>query len=363
MRVAVDGRSLRAAADQRGVTRYAVRLLAALARAFPDDRYAVLVPGEPSAAAREAIAEPAVELRRPLLAAGPLLPSAPTLGRPRLDRLAGGCDVAFVPAVAPVTVSPNVPLVVTVHDLSFEHRRSDFGAYERLWHRAARPRRLAARATRVIAVSEAVREQLLSEWELPPEKVVAVRSGAGSAPREPEPAPPGLPESYVLVVGALEPRKLPEATVRAHARARDAGLAAGLVLAGDGPLRERLSRSGATLLGEVSDGVLETLYQGALAVVCVSREEGFGFTPLEALQRGTPAVVSDLPVFAETVPAGALRVAPGDVEALAAALLRLEREPDLRQRLVEDGRRALARLSWEAAAVRTRKVLHEACAT
>jgi glycosyltransferase involved in cell wall biosynthesis len=363
VRVAVDGRSLRTAADQRGVTRYLAALLEAMARAFPDDRYAVLVPGEPGEAARPAIGQPAVELRRPRLAAAPLLPSAATLGRPRLDRLAGGCDVAFVPAVAPVAVSPNVPLVVTVHDLSFEHRRSDYGTYSRLWHRAARPRRLARRAARVIAVSEAVRGELVSEWGLPPDKVVAVRSGPGGGPRDPEPPPRDLPETYVLAVGALEPRKLPEETVRAHARARDAGLAAGLVFAGDGPLRERLDGAGATVLGRVSDGVLETLYRGAMAVVCASREEGFGFTPLEALRRGVPAIVSDLPVFRETVPAGALRVPAGDVDALADALLRLEREPELRRRLVDEGRRALDGLSWEAAATRTREVLREACAT
>ena len=64
------------------------------------------------------------------------------------------------------------------------------------------------------------------------------------------------------------------------------------------------------MLGHVPDAVLEALYERALAVSCVSREEGFGFTPLEALARGTPAVVTDLPVFDETVGAGALRVPP-----------------------------------------------------
>ena len=87
--------------------------------------------------------------------------------------------------------------------------------------------------------------------------------------------------------------------------------------------------------------MLEALYAGALALACVSRDEGFGFTPVEALARGTPAVVADLPVFAETLGEGALRVPPGDAEALADALLRLEREPGLRERLVAAGREAV----------------------
>jgi glycosyltransferase involved in cell wall biosynthesis len=110
----------------------------------------------------------------------------------------------------------------------------------------------------------------------------------------------------------------------------------------------------------VAAPLLESLYANALALACVSREEGFGFTPVEAIARGTPAVVADLPVFAETLGQGALRVAPGDADALAEALLALERSPDLRDRLVADGRAAAARLSWERAAGETRAVLAEA---
>ena len=52
--------------------------------------------------------------------------SAALLRRPRLDRIAGGCDVVWAPAPAPLAVSPGVPLVMTVHDLSFEHRPRDY---------------------------------------------------------------------------------------------------------------------------------------------------------------------------------------------------------------------------------------------
>ena len=134
------------------------------------------------------------------------------------------------------------------------------------------------------------------------------------------------------------------------------------MFAGDGPLRGELERAGATVLGHADDALLDALYERALALACVSREEGFGFTPLEALARGTPAIVSDLPVFDETLGDGALRVPPGDPDALAAALLRLEREPELRGRLAAAGAEAVARLSWEEAARATRAALAEAAA-
>ena len=59
-------------------------------------------------------------------------------------------------------------------------------------------------------------------------------------------------------------------------------------------------------------------------------------------------------MFEETVGEGALRVPPRDAGALAAALLSLERDHALRERLARAGGEAVARLSWERAARETR---------
>ena len=376
----------------------------------PEDEYVVLVAGADDPLP---VGAPNVRTVRSRVPGRALFGAAAVVGRPRLDRLAGGCDVAWAPAVAPLAVSDGVPLVLTVHDMSFEHP-TDYTPYERLWHRLARPEKLARRATQVICPSGPVRAAVLARWGLAPERVRVVRSGAGKPagagraadpgepepagagrvadPGEPEPAgagrvagkaagagrvaKPGEPEAarplaalprgvvppYVLAVGALEPRKLPHVLVEAHALGRSRGLRAGLVFAGDGPLRGELERSQAIVLGHVSDEVLEALYGEALALACVSREEGFGFTPVEALARRTPVVVADLPVFAETLGDGALRVPPGDADALAEALLRLERDEELRRRLVAAGSEAVAKLSWERAARETRAILAEAAA-
>jgi glycosyltransferase involved in cell wall biosynthesis len=359
VRVAVDGRALRpGVAHQRGVARYLRCLLGALAGMAPEDEYAVLVAG---GADPDPFSAPGVRLVRPRTPGRLVFGAGALTGRPRLDRLVGGCDVAWVPAPAPVAVSRDVPLVLTLHDLSFEHP-GDLGGYERLWHRLARPARLARRASGVLCVSAAVRDAAISRWGVDARRVRVVPSGPGGPPGPAAPPPKGLPERFVLAVGALEPRKLPGVLVEAHRLARSRGLEAGLVFAGDGPLRRELERSQATVLGHVPDPVLEALYAGALALACVSRDEGFGFTPVEALARGVPAVVADLPVFVETLGAAAMRVPVGDAEALAEALLSLEREPRLRERIVGAGRETVRRLSWERAARETRLVLAEVAA-
>ena len=343
------------------MARYVRCLLEALGETEPDDEYLVVVAG---AGDPEPFRAPNVRPVRSRVPGRLLFGAAALARRPRLDRLAGGCDVAWAPAPAPLALSRGVPLVLTLLDLSFEHR-TDFGAYERLWHRLARPEQLTRRATRVICLSGPVRDAALDRWDLSTERIRVVPPGAGKPPGLAEPgAVAGLPASvtrpYLLAVGALEPRKLPGVLVEAHRIARSRGLEAALVFAGDGPLRSELERSQAAVLGHVPDPALEALYAGALALACVSRDEGFGFTPVEALARGAPVVAADLPVFAETLGEAALRVPVGDADALADALLRLEREPGLRERLVAAGREVVARFSWERAARETRAVLAEA---
>jgi glycosyltransferase involved in cell wall biosynthesis len=367
MRVGVDGRSL--AADgasglrqPRGIARYARLLLGALAARHPDAEWLALVHRGTAPVA-------GVRARRSGLAGRAGHAAAALAGRPRLDRLlGGGIDVVWLPAPAPVAVSLGVPYVLTLHDLSFEALPGAFGPYERLWGRLASPRRLAAGAARVMAVSEATRGAALERFGLEPARVAVVRPGYW---RPPEP-PPGELEAlrrrlalsgpYLLFVGALEPRKGVEQLVRAFTGARRRGLDSALVLAGDGPRRPRLAAEGVVLAGRVPDRELAALYAGARATVLPSLDEGFGFTPLESLAAGTPVVVSDLPALRETLGDAALRVPPGDEPALAEALLAIDRDPGLRRRLVEAGRAALQGLSWERAADQAHAVLRAAAA-
>jgi len=355
MRVGVDARAL---AGQRGVTRYLRELLAALAREHPGDEWRLFVPGRAELSFGLA---PNIDVRRYPLPGRAVFGAAALTGRPRLDRLLGGAgaiDLVWAPTIAPLALSPGVPLVLTVQDLSFELRPGDFTPYERVWHRLARPQALARRAGAVIVLAPPTRHQLIERWGVDAARVHVVApgvhaSGSGVA------SPPPVAGSYLLAVGALEPRKDPARLLRAFARARAQGLRATLAFAGEGRLAGELTGDGVRLLGPVSDAELDALYRGALALVVPSLLEGYGLPLREALARGTPAVVSDLPVFGHELDAAVIRVAPGDEGELAAALLRLEREPGLRAQLATAAAPAVAGLSWTEAARRTRAVLAE----
>ncbi len=250
--------------------------------------------------------------------------------------------MVWLPAPAPVAISPDVPSVLTLHDLSWIQRPGDFTAYERAWHLLARPRAQAMRARHVIAPSEQTRLTALAQWGLDPARVTVVRPPIAT-PAIPGPASSFPGEPYFLWVGALEPRKAPEVLEAAWSRARARGLEARLVVVGEG--RIPLQGAGVRRVGRVSDAELGALYRGALALVMPSRLEGAGLPPLEAALHATPTICSDLAVLRESLgPDGAEWVPPGDVDALAEAMLVLARDRGRRKQIAAAAQRvAMAR--------------------
>jgi glycosyltransferase involved in cell wall biosynthesis len=120
-----------------------------------------------------------------------------------------------------------------------------------------------------------------------------------------------------------------------------------LVVAGDGPLRDRVPGA----LGMLPHEELLPLYGRAAVVACPSRREGFGVVCAEAMAHGRPVVAGavggllDLVVDGET----GLLVEPGDVAGLRAALERLLGDAELRARLGAAARGfASERLAWAA---------------
>jgi glycosyltransferase-like protein len=110
------------------------------------------------------------------------------------------------------------------------------------------------------------------------------------------------------------------------------------------------------LLGTVADEEVPHWYAAADALAFPSLKEGWGLAVLEAMAAGLPVVTSDLPVFREYLVPGqdALLVRPEDPDALAAAMLSLVEDRELRDRLVARAPAVVERFSWPATARRHR---------
>lgn len=106
------------------------------------------------------------------------------------------------------------------------------------------------------------------------------------------------------------------------------------------------------LTGYVPDEDLASLYSGAQVFVYPSIYEGFGLPPLEAMQCGTPVITCHTSSLPEVVGQGGVMVAPGDVDALAGAMLDVARDTDrcgLQRRALAQARR----FSWEISTAAT----------
>jgi glycosyltransferase involved in cell wall biosynthesis len=198
-------------------------------------------------------------------------------------------------------------------------------------------RRLLRRARVVVAPSAALADTVRGLGADP----VVIPSGVDVPPEVGEEDDP----PSVLFAGRLSPEK----GVLELLEAAD-GMP--LVVAGDGPLRERVPGA----LGFVPHEQLQRLYARAAVVACPSYREGFGVVCAEAMAHGRPVVASavggllDLVVDGET----GILVPPGDVEALRRELRRLLADVSLRRRLGEAGRaRVRERFSWDAVTAAT----------
>jgi glycosyltransferase involved in cell wall biosynthesis len=218
------------------------------------------------------------------------------------------------------------------------------------------------------AISESTRDDLVRRG-IPPERIRVIYPGVDTAGLTPDPAVARTPEPTFLYVGRLKRYKGVDTAVRAIALARERGRTLRLDIAGEGDDRDRLVALVRRLRlddvvrfrGFVPEADKRALLRRAWAVVLPSAKEGWGISNVEAAACGTPAVAADRPGLRESVRDGetGLLVPHGDVAALAEALMRLAREPDLVARLGAAGRRFAEGLSWEAAAAQTEAQLLE----
>ena len=93
----------------------------------------------------------------------------------------------------------------------------------------------------------------------------------------------------------------------------------------------------------------DRMYQSADLVVMPSVSEPFGLVPLEALQHGTPSLISKQSGVSEVL-SNVLKVDFWDVDEMANKILATLRYPVMGRQIVKEGKRELQRMSWSEAA-------------
>ena len=370
MRIAIDAHSVGTGLG--GNESYATNLIEALAAIDRQNNYTLYVT-KPEAIER-------FSNRWPNFLVRSTLPHTPLIRIPltlTAELRRNPVDVLHVQFTAP-PFAP-CPVVVSIHDLSFEHLPETFKWRSRKQLRMT-VRRSARQAAEVIALSQHARSDIIDTYKLDPAKVTAIPLAA------PESFQPidneeelkrvrqtyGIEGEYILSVGAIQPRKNLSRLVAAYSRLHWANAGVKLpklVLAGkcawlfDEMLRtiKELELTGSIILpGYVAKSDLPALYSGAVCFVYPSFFEGFGLPPLEAMKCGAPVIVGNQTSLPEVVDDAAVLVDPFDTDAIANAIERVINDGNLRQELRTKGFAQAARFSWRDTARRTLAVYERA---
>lgn len=240
----------------------------------------------------------------------------------------------------------NARSVITIHDLHFlrypqfltQDAARYYGQIDQAVHRT----------DHIIVVSDSTRRDTMNLLGVPADRITVIYEAADPA-FCPIDAPQilaqvrekyNLPESFVLFVSTVEPRKNIPTLLRAQRILLDRhGPLAPLVIVGKrgwkfdevfSLVSELNLEKDVRFIGRVPQDDLILIYNAATVHVHPALYEGFGLPPLEAMTVGTPTIVSDVSSLPEVVGDAGWLVPPEDVEGWAAAIGRLLADEDLR---------------------------------
>lgn len=277
-----------------------------------------------------------------------------------------------------IPLSTEVPTVVVLHDIAFEHDAGHVNSrtvnyYKRFFPQSAR------NATCLGTVSEAARDDISATYGVQADLISVIPNGvrdrffqpAGSS-HDLLPASIAGGAPYFLHVGTIQPRKNVVRLIAAFERfcLRNT-LPHHLVLAGkigwmSDDVTNAIERSEHKhrihLLGFTEDSALAELYRNAAALTFVPLYEGFGVPIVEAFATGTPVITSNRNPMVQVAAGAACLVDPEDVAEIASAMERVISDAEYTTRLRNRGLIRAQAFSWDASAAIVSELIDRAVA-
>jgi glycogen synthase len=224
-----------------------------------------------------------------------------------------------------------------------------------------------AAADTIVTVSEYTKNIIVNKHGVSPEKIVTVHNGCDSC--EVQSLPPTLTElkaqgkKIVLYHGRISIQKGVDYLIQAARKVVDVDPTVVFIISGSGDMtRQIIEQVGAMGLSEnvrfagaLWEEERDRMYQSADLVVMPSVSEPFGLVPLEAIQQGTPAIISKQSGVAEVL-THVLKVDFWDTDEMANQILCALRYPVIREQLVKEGREQLKAISWKRAAQKIQSI-------
>jgi glycogen(starch) synthase len=254
-------------------------------------------------------------------------------------------------------IASGKPLILHVHATSYDQAASDNvdpGIYKIECESFEQ-------ADKIVTVSQFTRDLIVKKHGVDPVKVEVIHNGCDTfEPPRHEPTLADLKadgKKIVLYHGRITIQKGVDYFIKAARRVVDVDPNVIFVISGWGDMtRQIIEQVGKMSLSKnvIFAGALweeerDRMYQSVDLAVMPSVSEPFGLVPLEALQHGTPSLISKQSGVGEVL-THVLKVDFWDVDEMANKILAALRYPVMRQQIVNEGKWNLYKISWREAA-------------
>jgi len=282
-------------------------------------------------------------------------------------------DVFFSPAHYLPRFCP-ASSVVTIHDLSYLYYPQDFlkkDFYQlKNWTRYS-----VNKATKIIAVSKTTKKDVIKNYGVNEDKVSVIYNGYEKISQKSKVKSQKYnskvksKKPFILFVGTIQPRKNLKVLIYAFDKFAKTNKDFKLVIIGKkGWLYEDIfqkvkeMRLGKKIVftDHVSDQQLVWFYKNAFCLVLPSLYEGFGLPVLEAMSFNCPTIVSYSSSLPEIGGEASLYFDPKNSLELVEKLKTLKNNNQLRNELIEKGKKRIKEFSWEKCGEQTLEVIKKA---
>jgi alpha-1,3-rhamnosyl/mannosyltransferase len=280
-------------------------------------------------------------------------------------------DLYHETAFFPAALRDTIPVVYTIYDNSLLKHPSEHPR-ERVWFFNLFFKNRLPYATHIITISEFIRNELIDEFGIAPNKITAIPLAADQFfyPRKKVVIDEMLkmnrwPQEYVLYVGTLEPRKNLPVLIKALSmtQTKIALILAGWKGWGDKQWIDDIAIYGlqdrVIFADYVNEETLACLYSGACAFVYPSLYEGFGLPILEAMRCGCPVICSNSASLPEVAGDAGLLFDPTDPQNIASSIDMLCENSSKRRAMIEAGLNRAHLFSWDKTAKQTLNIFRE----
>lgn len=246
----------------------------------------------------------------------------------------------------------DMPSIVLMHDIIFKRYPNQYPLFDRIVY-DIKSGYACNNATHIVAASEATKQDIVEYYNISPDKISVIYQSCDASyfqslnryQKQTVKDKYALPEKFILNVGSVIERKNLLNVCKSYLHIPEADRIT-LVVIGKGKEYEKQVKDFIRInnleqwflfLPNVPNIDLPPIYHLAEFTIYPSYCEGFGIPVLESMVCGVPVITSNISSMPEVAGDAAIYIDPYDAKNIAAAIMRVHNNPDLRNKMIEKG--------------------------